>query len=183
MLTHQHLDQLPRELAAGIAANARNKVCFTLSPKDARELAHHLGPILTDDDLAHLGRFQIACRLIADGEETPGFTLRTHPLPPAVPGRADQLRASARERYGRTREQRHGDELRRARRGRLRPNDPDRPDPRRRVSVGVSSGVSVGVSAGVLRDANGNATPEDAKPQATDPIEQTCIDPDSWDKP
>jgi TraM recognition site of TraD and TraG len=38
VLAHQHLDQLPRELAAAVSANARNKVCFTLDPADARTL-------------------------------------------------------------------------------------------------------------------------------------------------
>ncbi|HVB43886.1 MAG TPA: hypothetical protein VNF47_14455, partial [Streptosporangiaceae bacterium] len=77
--------------------------------------------MLTEDDLSRLGRYQAACRLIVDGADAPGFTVRTLPLPPAVPGRAQALRAAARRRYGRTREQRRRDELRRRHPGRLRP--------------------------------------------------------------
>ncbi|MHB1943523.1 MAG: type IV secretory system conjugative DNA transfer family protein, partial [Acidiferrobacteraceae bacterium] len=43
-LAHQHLGQLGKELADGVAANARNKVFFTTSPDDARTLARHVGP-------------------------------------------------------------------------------------------------------------------------------------------
>jgi hypothetical protein len=40
-------------------------------------------------------------------------TIRTRPLPPAIPGRAAQARAAARVRYGRTRAQRRAESLRR----------------------------------------------------------------------
>ena len=150
VLAHQHLGQLPRELAASVAANARNKVCFTLSPDDARVMARQMGPVLTETDLSHLGKYQAACRLVAGGADTAGFTLRTLPLPRPVPGRADMLRAAAR-RFGRTPEQRRADELRRRHRGgRLA----------RRVPPGVSAGASPGVSPGVLE------TPAETRPPA-----------------
>src|SRR5439155_23656470 len=59
-LAHQHLGQLPKEFAEGVAANARNKVFFTVSPDDARVLARHVGPYLDPEDLAHLDRYQAA---------------------------------------------------------------------------------------------------------------------------
>ena len=87
-MAHQNLAQLPADLAAGISANARSQVIFTASPEDARTLERHTLPNLTAHDLSHLGAYQAAARLVAGSGETPAFTLRTQPLPPAVPGRA-----------------------------------------------------------------------------------------------
>jgi len=95
-LAHQHLGQLPRELREGISTNARSKIFFNASPEDARELARHTTPRLTDHDLAHLDAYHAAARFVLHGEEAQPFTLRTQPLPPAIPGRAREIRAAAR---------------------------------------------------------------------------------------
>ncbi|OKI24708.1 type VI secretion protein [Saccharothrix sp. CB00851] len=95
-LAHQHLGQLPRELREGMSTNARSKIFFNASPEDARELSRHTAPRLSDHDLAHLGVYHAAARLVLGGEEAQPFTLRTQPLPPAIPGRAREIRAIAR---------------------------------------------------------------------------------------
>ena len=83
-LAHQNLAQLPRDLREGISANARNKIIFTVGPDDARVLARHTLPQLGEHDLAHLDAFHAAARLVNHDAETPAFTLRTRPLPPAT---------------------------------------------------------------------------------------------------
>ncbi|ACU77399.1 type IV secretory pathway VirD4 protein-like protein [Catenulispora acidiphila DSM 44928] len=93
-LAHQNLAQLPTDLAEGISANARNKVFFTCSPQDARALAAHVGPLLGEHDLAHLDAFQAAARLTAKSAHVRAFTMRTRPAQPAIPGRADAIRAA-----------------------------------------------------------------------------------------
>jgi hypothetical protein len=93
VLAHQNLAQLPKELREGISANARNKVFFNASPEDSRDLERHTLPTLRTHDLSHLGAFQAAARLVVGSGDTPAFTLRTRPLPPPVPGRAQYLRA------------------------------------------------------------------------------------------
>ena len=113
-LAHQHLGQLPRELADAISANARNKVYFACSPEDARRLAPHIGPVLRDYDLCHLGGYRIACRLVHAGIDTPGFTLAAQPAPAPVPGRAEALRAAARV-FGHTPAARRREQLTRRR--------------------------------------------------------------------
>jgi hypothetical protein len=138
VLAHQHLGQLPRELADAISANARNKAYFTCSPEDARRLAVHVGPVLSDYDLAHLGGHRIACRLVHHGIDTAGFTLATQPISPAIPGRAEALRAAGRA-FGRTAEARRRDDLARRR-------HKHRTGGRR---VGVAPGVPAGVPPGV----------------------------------
>ncbi|MDT0264124.1 helicase HerA domain-containing protein [Jatrophihabitans lederbergiae] len=94
-LAHQHLGQLGRELRDGISANARNKIFFTASPEDARELARHTTPRLGEHDLAHLAGYHAAARLLVHGAEAAPFTLTTTPLRSAVPGRARLLRRAA----------------------------------------------------------------------------------------
>jgi Helicase HerA, central domain len=91
-LAHQHLGQLPRELREGISTNARNKIFFTASPEDARDLARHTTPRLSEHDLAHLGAYHAAVRLVLHGQHTEPFTMITSPLPPAIPGRARDIR-------------------------------------------------------------------------------------------
>jgi hypothetical protein len=85
-LAHQHLGQLPRELREGMSTNARSKIFFNASPEDSRELSRHTAPRLSDHDLAHLGVDHAAVRLVLNGEETQPFTMRTQPLPRAIPG-------------------------------------------------------------------------------------------------
>jgi hypothetical protein len=95
-LAHQHLGQLPRELREGMSTNARSKIFFNASPEDARELSRHTAPRLSDHDLAHLGVYHAAARLVLGGEQAQPFTILTQPLPPAVPGRAREIRSAAR---------------------------------------------------------------------------------------
>lgn len=95
-LAHQHLRQLPGELADALSTNARTKIFFACSPTDAAGLARHVSPVLTDHDLARLPAYTAALRLIVDSADTTAFTVRTRPLPAAVPGRAQTLRAAAR---------------------------------------------------------------------------------------
>ncbi len=101
-MAHQNLAQLPPDLRQGLSANARSQVIFSVSPEDARDLERHTAPVLTAHDLSHLGAYQAAARLVAGRAETPAFTFRTQPLPPAVPGRARLIRRAARAAHGGT---------------------------------------------------------------------------------
>ncbi|GLZ32100.1 hypothetical protein Lesp02_42880 [Lentzea sp. NBRC 105346] len=94
-LAHQYLGQLPKELEEGISTNARSKIFFNASPEDARRLARHTMPRLSDHDLSNLGVFHVAARLVLGGEEAPPFTAITEKLPPAIPGRAKAIRKAA----------------------------------------------------------------------------------------
>jgi Helicase HerA, central domain/TraM recognition site of TraD and TraG len=95
-LAHQYLGQLPQDLEEGTSTNARSKVFFTTSPEDAKRLARHTQPRLSEHDLANLGAFHAAARLVLGGEQAPPFTLVTEKLPPAIPGRAQRIRHAAR---------------------------------------------------------------------------------------
>jgi hypothetical protein len=112
-LAHQHLGQLPRDIADAVHANARNKAFFTLSPDDARVLARHVGPYLTAEDLTRLDRYQLACRLVSHGRDTHGFTVATRPATAAKAERTGVLREVARDR-GRGPAERRGTSMSRA---------------------------------------------------------------------
>jgi len=99
-LAHQHLGQLPKEMREALAANARTKLYFQLSPQDAQTLGKEVEPELAAHDLAHLPRYTAAVRLCHAGETGPAFTLTTEPLDDADPLRADAVRADSRARNG-----------------------------------------------------------------------------------
>jgi hypothetical protein len=106
VLAHQHLAQLPAEVREAIDANARNKLFFTVSPNDATKLVRHVAPYFDERDLSRRPGFEVVARTVHHGHDVPAFTLATQPLPPAIPGRAEQLRAAARQRTGITAAQR-----------------------------------------------------------------------------
>ncbi|GAB2841725.1 hypothetical protein GCM10027176_51950 [Actinoallomurus bryophytorum] len=95
-LAHQNLAQFPPGMRDAVATNARNKLCFAVSPHDARDLAPLTRPNLTEHDLANLSAYQAAARLITHNSETPAFTLTTRPLPDPTAGRAEACRDAAR---------------------------------------------------------------------------------------
>ena len=97
-LAHQYRGQLPTALKAGIDANARNKIIFSLSAADAAELARQaIG--LEAADFQLLPRFGVYARTMHHGRENPWCQATT--LPPTSPVQdALALRASSQARYG-----------------------------------------------------------------------------------
>ena len=97
-LAHQYRGQLPPALKAGIDANARNKIIFSLSSADAAELARQaIG--LEAADFQLLPRFGVYARTMHHGRENPWCQATT--LPPTPPTQdALALRASSQARYG-----------------------------------------------------------------------------------
>ena len=97
-LAHQYRGQLPSALKAGIDANARNKIIFSLSAADAAELARQaIG--LEAADFQLLPRFGVYVRTMHHGRENPWCHATT--LPPTPPTQdALALRAASQARYG-----------------------------------------------------------------------------------
>jgi hypothetical protein len=97
-MAHQHIGQLTPELREGISANARTKVYFQLSQDDAHQLAPDVSPELSEYDLAHLPLYTAAVRVCRGGQTGQPFTLPTEPLSVTIPGRAEAVRRSLRQR-------------------------------------------------------------------------------------
>ena len=97
-LAHQYRGQLPAALKAGIDANARNKIIFSLSAADAAELARQAID-LEAADFQLLPRFGVYARTLHHGRENPWCQATT--LPPTPPTQdALALRAASQARYG-----------------------------------------------------------------------------------
>lgn len=99
-LAHQHLGQLlPTALREAVLANARSRVAFQLSSRDARELARETRSILTAEDFETLPAFHAYASLLVDNTPLPWVSLSTRALPPAVRDGAT-VRALSRAAYG-----------------------------------------------------------------------------------
>ena len=98
-LAHQHLDQLPRGLHAAIMANARSRIAFQLTGKDARELASLTRGQLDPDDFETLPAFHAYAQLLANNQPAGWVSLTTRSLPPPLRPPAT-LQAHAASQYG-----------------------------------------------------------------------------------
>ena len=97
-LAHQYRGQLPSALKAGIDANARNKIIFSLSAADAAELARQAID-LEAADFQLLPRFGVYARTLHHGRENPWCQATTLPPTPPIQD-ALALRAASQARYG-----------------------------------------------------------------------------------
>ena len=176
VLAHQHLGQLPRDIADAILANARNKALFSVSPDDARVLARHVGPYLTGEDLTRLDRYQLACRLVVNGRDTHGFTLVTRPSNTPARDHTGELRAAARQR-GQPVGERRRQELGRRFTPAAAADDDDDAGP---VCVPVSVPVSLPVSLPVPDTGTDTGSPSRANVHVNPPPGPAVKDSDSW---
>jgi len=96
-LAHQYRKQMPADLLAGIDANTRNKIVFTLETADAKAVAS--GTNLTPEDFSQLPPHEIYASLLSEGRQTGWFSGRTLPPPSAISDPEAVLRESQ-ARYG-----------------------------------------------------------------------------------
>ena len=97
-LAHQYRDQLPPDIRAGVDANARNKIAFGLSAKDAKDMAA-MAPELSAEDFIALPRYQIYTSFQQGGRNTGWILGRTLPPPPPLRDPLE-LRARSMAAYG-----------------------------------------------------------------------------------
>ncbi|OCC09535.1 AAA-like domain protein [Streptomyces sp. PTY087I2] len=99
-VAHQYLGQLGRELQDATDANARSKIAFQSSGDEAKNLARGFGGSVTEDDIIHLGRFEVIAKLATHSGVSAPLTAVTQ-LPVEETGFADEARAHSQETYGR----------------------------------------------------------------------------------
>ena len=97
-LAHQYRDQLPLDVRSAIDANARNKIIFGLSSKDAKDMAA-MAPELTAEDFMLLPRYQVYTALQSHGKST-GWVMGNTLPPPRATRNAVDLRARSQKKYG-----------------------------------------------------------------------------------
>ena len=77
VVANQHLAQIDPPLKGGLLGNAGTLVVFRISAEDAAALESEFVPELRSEDLARLGRNEIAVKLSVDGVTSAAFTART----------------------------------------------------------------------------------------------------------
>nr|WP_269330502.1 type IV secretion system DNA-binding domain-containing protein [Kineosporia babensis] len=86
VLAHQNLDQFDPAAQQALDANARTKIFFTASPRDARQMAQHTEPYLSERDLTRLPAYTAAVRPLISNKVAQPFTMSTVPLSEAPRG-------------------------------------------------------------------------------------------------
>lgn len=102
-MAHQYRAQLPREIQAGIDANARNKIVFGLNASDARDIAA-MAPDLTMLDFMSLPRYHVYSNFMYYGRPTGWIQGKTCP-PIRMLHTAADISARSQIRYGRPRDE------------------------------------------------------------------------------
>ncbi|MEC3978170.1 type IV secretory system conjugative DNA transfer family protein [Amycolatopsis sp. H20-H5] len=102
VLAHQDLDQLSkvRGLEQAVLSNARSKVVFQTSARDARALQREFGRLVDEDDFLNLGAYEAIARVATSEGVSAPITLVAEP-PSKVTGVANAVRAASRTTYGR----------------------------------------------------------------------------------
>lgn len=99
-LAAQSPTQFPPAVRNIVLNSARSKLSFQASAGDAKILAPEFGPLVTPEALTSLPPFEAIARLSVGGGLADPVSVRTRPLGDPIPGRAAEVRAASRERYG-----------------------------------------------------------------------------------
>ncbi len=103
VLATQFLQQYPPDIRLAVLSNARSKILYQPTAKDAQLYAAELKPFVTAEELQGLRRFEVVAQLVANQRVTEPVTATTAP-PSAETGNGDRARAQSRKQYGRKRE-------------------------------------------------------------------------------
>jgi len=99
-LAAQSPTQFPHALRNVVLNSARSKISFQASAGDSKILSPEFGPLVTSEALTGLPPFEAIARLSVGGGVADPVSIRTRPLPEAIPGRAEEVAALSRSRYG-----------------------------------------------------------------------------------
>jgi hypothetical protein len=84
VIANQYTEQLPRDAQITVDRNVGTQIVFRLSPEEAARVKDRYAP-LTAEDLAALGQYHVAARIMSSGGLAPTVTLKTAPPPPETP--------------------------------------------------------------------------------------------------
>lgn len=101
IMANQYVDQIPEEVRSAIFGNAGNLVSFIVGATDADILQKEFAGKYTMEDLVSLGRYQIICRLLIDGNMSLPFPAHTLGLAASSNQNRDKVIRVSRERYAR----------------------------------------------------------------------------------
>lgn len=81
MLANQYMAQIPEEVQNAILGNAGTVTCFALGASDSEILHKEFAEVFSQNDLVNLSKYQIAMKMMIDGQTSRPFVANTLPLP------------------------------------------------------------------------------------------------------
>ncbi len=81
MLANQYMAQIPEDVQKAILGNAGTVACFALGASDAEILHKEFAEVFSQNDLVNLSKYQIAMKMMIDGQTSRPFVANTLPLP------------------------------------------------------------------------------------------------------
>lgn len=81
MLANQYMAQIPEDVQKAILGNAGTVTCFALGASDAEILHKEFAEVFSQNDLVNLSKYQIAMKMMIDGQTSRPFVANTLPLP------------------------------------------------------------------------------------------------------
>lgn len=81
MLANQYMAQIPEEVQNAILGNAGTVTCFALGASDSEILHKEFAEVFSQNDLVNLSKYQIAMKMMIDGQTSRPFVAHTLPLP------------------------------------------------------------------------------------------------------
>ncbi len=80
-LANQYMAQIPEEVQKAILGNAGTVTCFALGASDSEILHKEFAEVFSQNDLVNLSKYQIAMKMMIDGQTSRPFVANTLPLP------------------------------------------------------------------------------------------------------
>ncbi len=81
ILANQYMAQIPEDVKKAILGNAGTITCFALGASDADILHKEFAEVFSQGDLVNLSKYQIAIKMMIQGQSTRPFLATTLPLP------------------------------------------------------------------------------------------------------
>mgnify|MGYP001592524408 FL=1 len=81
MLANQYMAQIPEDVQNAILGNAGTVTCFALGASDSEILHKEFAEVFSQNDLVNLSKYQIAMKMMIDGQTSRPFVANTLPLP------------------------------------------------------------------------------------------------------
>lgn len=100
-LANQYIGQIPDDVRASIFGNAGNIVSFIIGAQDAAYLQTEFSDLYTREDLVSLGKYQVICKLMIEGQVCRPFPAHTLPLFENKNSNREKVIRVSRERYSR----------------------------------------------------------------------------------
>lgn len=99
-LANQYIAQIPESVQKAIFGNCGSMISFVLGADDAAALQKEYGELYSQEDLVHLGRYQIVNKISIDNVISRPFPAHTLPLASSSNKNREKVIRVSRERYG-----------------------------------------------------------------------------------